>query len=342
MLHKTPMWRDLKIKLPICNMRGLSFKKFGNPQSSLSFEDQRQPVIKAGEVLIKMLYSPINPSDVNQIEGVYPVMPLESNKTYYPGNEGCGQVVEVGSDVHELQKGDKVIFTSYAKGLWREFVNASPTDVFKVNNKLDPEIAAVLSVNPCSAYRMIQDYGNNKVIIQNAANSNVGRLVIQLAHLQGLKTINIVRNRPNIQELKTELLELGADVVLTEDELNMRENQSKVKEMVPTLALNAVGGPSATNISKLLSNDGVLVTYGGMSKKPITLPIGLLIFKNISFKGFWMTEWTRKNTLEAKRDMLSHIQSLVLDGKLKFASQRHFELSDFNAFNKGDKAVYKF
>lgn len=79
-----------------------------------------------------------------------------------------------------------------------------------------------MSVNPCTAYRMLRDFITLKkgdVVIQNGANSAVGQCVIQMCQAEGIKSVNIVRNRPDISQLKQELQALGADYVLTEEEL---------------------------------------------------------------------------------------------------------------------------
>ena len=90
-----------------------------------------------------------------------------------------------------------------------------------------------------------------------------------------MKTINVVRNRDNIAELKSELTSLGADIVLTEEEA-----RASWREMPrPVLALNCVGGSSATELCKSLAKDGVHVTYGGMSMRPVLASTSHLIFK---------------------------------------------------------------
>ena len=324
-------------------MRGLFFKEFGKPTAVLSFGTLTKPSIKNDQVLIKMLASPVNPSDVNQIEGVYPVKPFQDNDLFVPGNEGSGEIVQTGSDIKDLKEGDRVIFAAYAKGTWREYVSATRQQIFKIDPKLDPKYAAILSVNPCSAYRMLNDFGTNKVLIQNAANSNVGRMVIQMAKLQGIQTINIVRDREDITALKDELKGLGADFVFTEEELATRETSELIRELKPSLALNAVGGVSATNISKCLDENGQMVSYGAMGKQPIQLPVSLLIFKNIQFKGFWMTQWTKEHNYEEKREMIRKIAALVIEGKLQFPTTREYSLENYEqAFEKGDKAVFTF
>lgn len=98
----------------------------------------------------------------------------------------------------------------------------------------------------------------------------------------------------------------------------------------PKLALNCIGGPSATAIARLLGENGTLVTYGGMSRKPIQLPTSLLIFKNVSVRGFWLTEWVKKHSASERAAMIQKVVELVQGKKLRLWMERH-ALSDFPA-----------
>lgn len=74
---------------------------------------------------------------------------------------------------------------------------------------MDSIVASMLNVNPCTAYRMLKDFVALKegdTVIQNGANSAVGQFVIQLCRLWGIKSINIIRERPDAQNLKVKLV----------------------------------------------------------------------------------------------------------------------------------------
>jgi mitochondrial enoyl-[acyl-carrier protein] reductase / trans-2-enoyl-CoA reductase len=168
-------------------------------------------------------------------------------------------------------------------------------------------------VNPCTAYRMLRDFEDLKEgdwFIQNGANSGVGRAAIQFGRLWGLKSINVIRDRPSVAEteaLKSELRDLGATKVVTEKELMEQGFSEQVKEWTAggrelvKVGLNCVGGKPTSAIVKCLSEGGHLVTYGGMAKQPLQLPTGLLIFKDIKFSGFWLSRWSDRHPEEKKR-----------------------------------------
>ncbi|KAJ5392390.1 hypothetical protein N7509_007880 [Penicillium cosmopolitanum] len=221
------------------------------------------------------------------------------------GNEGAFEVLSVGASVKNLAAGDWVIMKKTGQGTWRTHAQLDESQLIKIENKegLTPLQVGTVSVNPVTAYRMIRDYcswdwmrAGEEWLIQNGANSGVGRAAIQFGREWGVKTLNVIRQRSTPEEteaLKAELKALGATVVITEEEMlsgNFRDMVHQFtrqgKEPI-RLALNCVGGKNATALAKTLAPDSHMVTYGAMSKQPVALPSGLLIFKNLSFDGFW-------------------------------------------------------
>ncbi|KAJ3252775.1 hypothetical protein HK103_001275 [Boothiomyces macroporosus] len=275
------------------------------------------------QVVVKVLAAPVNPSDINIIEGTYPIKPIWTDMGAIGGQEGVGQVVQVGSNVSHLKPGDWVLPVKQSFNTWQTFAAANANSVVKLENikGISPILASTISVNPPTAYRMIKDFvalEKGDVIIQNSANSAVGQAVIQLARAWGFKTVNIVRNRPDIESLAKSLADLGADLVITEDQVRKAETEQKIKDLgIPRLGLNGVGGKSATNMARLLANDAFMVTYGGMSKEPVTIPTSLLIFKNLTCTGFWMSKWATDRPDSARVAIYSDLFELAKQNKFK-------------------------
>jgi trans-2-enoyl-CoA reductase len=287
-------------------------------------------------MLIRALAAPINPADINQIQGVYPSKPPFTSFLGTPqpsavgGNEGCFEVLSHGSSIKSVQKGDWVIMKSTGFGTWRTHSLAEEKDVLKISNKegLTPIQVSTVSVNPCTAYRMLRDFEtlrDGDWFIQNGANSGVGRAAIQLGNLWGLNSINVIRDRlepAETEALKTELLSLGATKVVTENELMAQGFGDQVNEWTNggrrpvKLGLNCVGGKPTSALIKCLGESGHLVTYGGMSKQPLQLPTGLLIFKDIKFSGFWVSRWSDAHP-EEKMKTVEEILGYYRDGKFK-------------------------
>lgn len=254
--------------------------------------------LTGNQVLLKYLVSPVNPADINSIQGTYGIKPP---LPAFGGNEGVAQVLEVGPDVKGMGIGDWVVPAQSGLGTWRTYGFAVEDMLIRLpRDGLGVFAAASITVNPCTAYRMLKDFvklQKDDTVIQNGANSSVGINVIQMAKQWGIRSVNIIRSRPDAKHtiVANELKSLGADFVVTEDELRDRDLMGKIFKQIskPKLALNCVGGKNATDCIRHLAFQGVMVTYGAMSKQPLAIPAGPLIFQDQRFVGYWMTRWNQ-------------------------------------------------
>lgn len=316
------------------------YAKNGSPNEVLqlkSMESLGAP--KGTEVKLKMLAAPINPSDLNMVEGTYGV------KAAFPavgGNEGVGIVSAVGENVKHLSIGDLAIPFEAGVGTWRSELISDSSKWIKVSKDLPIPYAATLGVNPCTAYRLLKDFVDlqpGDVIIQNGANSMVGLAVIQMAREMGVKTINVIRSdRPDADKLNKLLTNLGGDINISDEYLNSYGFKQILKDLPPIkLAFNCVGGDCATNIARSLGTRGTMVTYGGMSKRPLTIPFDLLTSKQLSLVGFWMAGWNSTHSLADKQPMIDYVTDLIVKEKLTF----FFDMIDFDDFSYAMKVNSK-
>mgnify|MGYP002631183316 CR=1 FL=1 len=283
-------------------------------------------------VAIKMLAAPINVSDLNMIEGTYGI---KAKLPAVGGNEGVGVVKGVGADVTSLNEGDWVIPSSPGFGTWRDETVVEENDVITVPNDIPVSYAATLSVNPATAYRLLRDFAQLKpgdVVMQNGANSMVGLCVIQMAREMGVKTINIVRSdRPDLHSTLRLLNNYGGDLNVPDNYVGTPEFKAIMKDMGPCkLALNCIGGDILTDMARSLTDGAKVVSYGGMSKKPIDLPSDLVSSKSLSMEGFWVTEWNSKASITERINMLNDIATMVKEEKLSLL----YELYDFDDFSR--------
>ncbi|KAH0710707.1 hypothetical protein KY284_012134 [Solanum tuberosum] len=289
------------------------------------------------EVCVKMLAAPINPADINRIEGVYPVLPPTPT---IGGWEGVGEIHSVGSAVMAFSPGDLVIHAAYLSGTWQTYVVEDQSLWYKIDKNTPIEYAATISVNPLSALRMLEDFvalKSGDTIVQNGATSIVGQCVIQLARIRGIHSINIIRDKPESDKIKEKLIKLGANKVFTESELEVKGVKNLLGDIPkPSLGLNCIGGNAANMVVKFLKQGGTMVTYGGMSKKPITISTPYFIFKDISLKGYLLQE---KNLDEAQyRCSIDHLLALVRAGILQY----EMEIVPFKDFHVAlEKAMGK-
>lgn len=246
-----------------------------------------------------------------------------------------GEVIEVGKDVQSLNTGDQVILRAdQCLGSWCRQLVVSEDQVLKIPIGLPVEAAATVSVNPCTAFRLLKDFEDlqpGDTVIQNGANSGVGQALIQIAAAWGLSTVNVIRNRPNVEELKNHLKNLGANFVITEEDVKSPEMKEIIKNVKPPkLALNCVGGKSSMNLFRYLAPKGTMVTYGGMSRQPVTVPTGSLIFDDVNVRGFWMSHWNAEHQKDAiKLNMMEEVCEMVQNGQLTSPPCKKHSLKNF-------------
>ncbi|MDB6076371.1 MAG: hypothetical protein JWO82_118, partial [Akkermansiaceae bacterium] len=273
-----------------------------------------------GQVRLKMLAAPVNPADLNLIAGTYgrhPGLPSVA------GLEGCGEVIESRSP--DFATGD-LAMALRPVGSWAAQAIADPANLFRIPAGIDPLQAAMLKVNPATAWRLLTGFAELPAgawVIQNAANSAVGRCVIVLAKYLGLRTINLVRRGELIGELKA----LGADeVFLDSDEIPEDFGGER-----PRLAFNCVGGESSLRLLKRLGHGGIHITYGAMARRPVTVTARSLIFDDIQVRGLWITRWVETAPAAEVQAVYQKLSSLMLEGVLAIPVDSTYALAEFPA-----------
>jgi len=299
------------------------YETHGNPADVLHVESRPWPTPAVDEVIVKMRAAPINPADLNQIEGKYPV---RAELPATPGFEGAGIVADVGAEVKGLTSGTLVILP-HNVGTWRDAVAVKADELVVVPEGIKPVQAAMLKINPMTAWRLLHDYvdlARGDWLIQNAANSAAGRAVIQIARELGYKTVNVVRRSELIGELRAE----GGDVVLVDSENLRHEVGDAISGSPIRLGLNAVGGESALRLANCLAPGSTLVTYGAMSLQPLKIPNGLLIFKDLRFRGIWINKWYDHATPAQRMEAFQHLFEMAKRGLLQTKVEKAYPLSE--------------
>lgn len=201
---------------------------YGNPSEVLKLKhtttiDSSQ--LKSNDVLIQLIASPINPADMNMVEGKYALLPSSLPATF--GNEGVFQVLDHRASDEQVRPGDWVIPKMLDWGKWRSHGIVSINDLIKIPSEIGIEAAATLSVNPCTAYRLLKDFvplEKGDTVIQNGGNSGVGQAVIQLGKIWNINVVNIVRNREQgMDQLVEYLKSIGAEHIYVEEDLRKGE-----------------------------------------------------------------------------------------------------------------------
>jgi NADPH:quinone reductase-like Zn-dependent oxidoreductase len=296
--------------------RYISYSQIGNPADVLELKTQTARTLNSGEVRVKVLAAPINPSDLYQISGNYGVDPVLPAR---PGSEGVGRVTEVSPEVNNLSVDQLVLLASGST--WAEEIVAPAEGFLPLPNlgSISAEIIEQLSmsaVNPLTALLMLTSYGDIKKgqwIVQSAANSAVGGYVIQLAKQRGIKTVNIVRR----DGLADDLISKGADIVLIDGPDLSAQIAKATDNATIMLALDPVGGDTFGRLADSLGYGGTIVTYGGLSGKPASLNTGKVIFNDTHVRGFWLYKWYQTATMQEKQAAFGQVIPLIVNGSLK-------------------------
>ena len=319
------------------------YERHGNPADVLQIKTEPWPKPAADEVVVAMRAAPVNPADINAIEGKYPA---RREVPAVPGFEGAGVVVEATANSSVAK--NALVILPHNIGTWREAVAVKASDLVVVPSGIDPAQAAMLKINPLTAWRLLHDYvdlSRGDWIIQNAANSAVGRAVIAIARELGFKTVNVVRRTELIDELTAE----GADVVLL-DEDKLRDAVKAATRGAPIrLGLNSVGGDSALRVANCLAFGGTLVSFGAMSLQPLKIPTGLFIFKDLRFRGIWINHWYDKATTAERMAAFNPLFENAKRGLLKTKIERTYSIEQAKEAvtqamrdKRGGKIVFQF
>ncbi|PTL85607.1 zinc-dependent alcohol dehydrogenase family protein [Vitiosangium sp. GDMCC 1.1324] len=292
-------------------MKAVRFPAFGPPLDVVQVVDEQAGPLAPGEALVEVLATPINPSDLSTIGGRYGVLP---KLPAVPGNEGVGRVVDVSGST-AVRPGQHV-FLPMGGGTWRTHVKAKAERLLPVPEGADLLQMAMLSINPPTAELLLHEYVElqpGEWVLQNAANSAVGRYLITLARREGYRTVNVVRR----EDLVPELLALGADVVLVDGP----ELPSRVREATGganiRLAIDAVSGSATARLGDSLAMGGVVVNYGAMSGEGPCLSSSAVVFKGVTLRGFWLVHWMGKTPRQEQAALMQRLAQLVSEGVLR-------------------------
>jgi NADPH:quinone reductase-like Zn-dependent oxidoreductase len=262
----------------------IQLTKYGKPEEVLRIAEIAEPNHpRSGQILIRVEYAPINDSDLLLASGLYALQPKLPSVV---GNEGAGNVLAVGDGVQNVKIGDRVVIP-HGVFSWAEKVLALAEEAIVLPADIDPQQAAMLSINPPAAALLLEEFVSLKSgdwIVQNAANSGVGRAVIVFAKQKGLRTINIVRRPESIQGLK----DMGADIVLLAGPNTAAEANRATGGALVRLALDGVSGDGTGTLLDIVGWDAKIVCYAAPTREPIKVNLLGLVAKRASIHPFFM------------------------------------------------------
>ena len=281
------------------------------PGGVLNIEQTKVPQPGPGEVLVKMDASPVNPSDLALLAGGY----LERSYPFTPGLEGSGTVVAAGSGLFpRLRLGKRVACSPRhgGDGTWADFMLTSAMNVAPLPSNVSCEHGSMMLVNPMTAMAFIQlvREGKHRAMVNNAAASSLGKMLVRLTKSRGIPLINIVRNDEQHDTLK----KLGAIHVLNSSSESFAEElKALAEELGATLILDAVAGSQSSILLNAAPRDSTLMVYARLSGDPMLADPGALIIEKKKIIGFQLGNWLNTKGLFFKIRFISKVKRALND-----------------------------
>lgn len=281
-----------------------------------------------------MLASPINPSDLMFISGTYGKKP---SFPQIPGFEGVGIVEENGGGLRgKMFLGKRVAVLNQNGGNWADQVVVPAKQVIPLSSNLSTEQAATFFVNPATAWVTTQEVlkiPKGEWLLQTAAASNLGQMIVRLGKRMGFRTLNIVRHESQVEMLKSQ----GADevVVFDAEQSPAGELHARVSSVVGRtgvkFAIDPVGGKLATAVLQTLGQGGQLLVFGTLSEQPLQFSPRDLMTRQATVSGFWLGNFMQSKNLFSKLKLIRQMTKLILDGTLATQIGDSFSLEDIAA-----------
>ena len=312
-------------------MKGVCIRQYGEPAEVLEVEERPVPEPRQGEARVRILATPVNPSDLLYVRGVY--AGVQARFPAPAGFEGVGIVDALGPGVHDLSSGQRVSVVNGQGGNWADYAVVPASDLIPVADDVPDEQAASFVINPASAILMLRHVlavPQGEWLLQSAAGSQIGRMIIRLAKRDGIRTINIVRRREAVAELE----QIGADAVIVSTDGPIDE---QVRDIVGAdgvrYAVDPVVGETGTQMFKALHEEGRMLVYGSLTGEPIRVgedPRYILAGRRI-LEVFWLGYWLPRLTTEERHQLTDAIAGLIRDGILETRPGSRYSLDDIGA-----------
>jgi NADPH:quinone reductase-like Zn-dependent oxidoreductase len=312
-------------------MKAVVFEEFGEPAEVLTTREVPNPEPGPGQVRVRMIASPINPSDLLVVRGRYGVLPALPAT---PGFEGVGIVEAIGPGLNPLGRlahGKRVVAINNTGGNWAEYAVIPSRQARPVPAAIDDDQAAVAFVNPATAVAMIRHVlkvPRGACLLQSAANSELGKMIIRLGKHDGFRTINVVRR----EAARSELEALGADkVVLSEGgSLPAAVREQTGGEPVHH-AIDPVGGAIGTAVFESLGPGGRMLVYGSLSEERLGVASRQMIAGGQILQGFWLGHFMRSLSIPRALVFFREVFGLIEAGVLSSTIGARFPLEKIRA-----------
>jgi NADPH:quinone reductase-like Zn-dependent oxidoreductase len=315
-------------------VRALIFDRNGEPAEVLGIQNLPDPAPGPGEVLVRVLISPVHASDLHIVRGRYgrqPSLPAS------PGVECVGVVEALGPNTFGPARGTRVVLID-VWGTWRELVVSPVERLVPVPDEVTNEDAAQTIVTPVTALVLTKyelDLKPGEWLVQTAAGSTVGRLILQLARIQSFRTINLVRRPAEVPEI----VESGGDIAVSTEQNDWPAQLVKASGgRGPSKAIDCVAGRVGVELARVLAPGGRLVVFGALSshrqtkREAFEMPLFApgLIYGALTVRGWFLFHWLATTPLQQCVSVVRSVLDLMASRTLRLPSAVRYPLSQIN------------
>lgn len=312
-------------------MKAIQFDHFGEPAEVLAVQERPLPEPGEGEARVRILATPVNPSDLLYVRGHY-----SGATAHFPapvGFEGLGVVDALGPHTEHPALSERVVVMNFAGGNWANYAVVPAQDLIPAPRGIPDEQVASFLVNPASAVVMVRHVlgiQRGEWLLQSAASSELGHMIIRLAKHDGFRTVNVVRRRESAAELER----LGADAVIVSADGPIDE---QVRRIVGPhgvkYAIDPVVGETGTQMYKALGEDGRMLVYGSLTSEPILVgddPRYILSGRRV-LEVFWLGYWLPRFDEAERRQLMQDVADLIRAGVLQTSVGSKYSLDEIDA-----------
>jgi len=309
-------------------MRAVQLRDYDGKPESITLAEIPVPRPGPGEVLVKVFASPINPSDLMFIQGLYG---FKKSLPAVPGFEGSGTVVEAGPGMlPRFLKGKRVACAAadpkISGGMWAEYVVTSAKICIPLQKNVDLEQAAAMLVNPFTAWALMDmaRRDGHRAVVQTAAASALGRMIVRLGRRFSIPVVNVVRRAEQVELLRG----MGSEYIVNSSEAGYDETlRDLCRKVGATIGFDAVAGEMSAIVLRAQPPGARLLVYGGLSLAACQADPASLIFEGKRLEGFWLTGWLRSKNILSQLRLARQVQAL-LGSDLKTDIQAKVRLED--------------
>ena len=291
-------------------MKAIVLKTFQPQYTGLKLADVPQPTPSKGQVLLRVLCSPINPADYLVLNDDYIV---KREPPFVAGLLAVGEVIDHAAGLQgRFLKGKRAWFGSSptSGGVWAEFALAEVDKCVPLKKELSDEQAMNMG-NAVTAVAMLQSARARKArgVILTAAASNLGRLFNTLALQEDVPVINLVRSEAQVSVLRN----LGATYVLNTEESNFEgELQKLAQQLNATAAFDSVCGTMPTVLMNAMPDGSVIWLVGRLSSESMQIDgLGHMIACGFTLQGFAIESWLERYSLPTRLRIVQRAQKLI-------------------------------